>query len=78
MKRRPLLVVAGGTALAAAGLWGVSAFRGGSTAVDPARWNYAALGKEAIRDRIVAEIRDILPAAKEAELLHSRVVTALM
>ena len=44
MKRRPLLVVAGGTALAVAGIWGVSAFRGGSTAVDPARTTTVELG----------------------------------
>jgi uncharacterized protein with NAD-binding domain and iron-sulfur cluster len=44
-------------------------------AVVSASRELSALGKEAIRDKIVSEIREILPAAKEAVLVHSRVVT---
>ena len=44
-------------------------------AVISASRELSALGKEAIRDKIVAEIREILPAAKEANLVHCRVVT---
>jgi squalene-associated FAD-dependent desaturase len=44
-------------------------------AVVSASRELATLGKETIRDRIVAEIREILPAAKDAALRHCRVVT---
>jgi squalene-associated FAD-dependent desaturase len=44
-------------------------------AVISASRELASLGKEAIRDLIVAEIREILPAAKAAQLVHWRVVT---
>jgi phytoene dehydrogenase-like protein len=44
-------------------------------AVISASRGLSSLGKEAIRDKIVAEIREILPAAKEANLVHCRVVT---
>jgi uncharacterized protein with NAD-binding domain and iron-sulfur cluster len=33
------------------------------------------LGKDAVADKILAEIRDILPAARAARLVHCRVVT---
>lgn len=44
-------------------------------AVVSASRELSSLGKEAIRDKIVAEIREILPAARDAALIHSRVVT---
>lgn len=44
-------------------------------AVISASRELSSLGKEAIRDKIVAEIREILPMAKDAVLVHSRVVT---
>jgi squalene-associated FAD-dependent desaturase len=44
-------------------------------AVISASRGLSTLGKEAIREQIVAEIREIFPAAKDAVLVHSRVVT---
>jgi len=44
-------------------------------AVISASRELAALGKESIRDEVVAEIRTILPAAIDAAIVHCRVVT---